>query len=138
MPKIIYVAAKLDAAEQARLLQQFPPEHGRHFGHHCTLVFKPKADHPVLERLGEELALVVTGHAKDERGQAVKVRGAPSDNPQPHITISCNLETQPVYSNQLLSGQPTDAVPEYVVRARIEAFLDNGKWARSRTELEAS
>jgi len=140
LAKIIYVAAVLPAEEKARLLERFPPVHMRQFGHHCTLAFRPKGDHPVLARLGEELELRVDAHARDTLGQAVTVPGAPSDNVVPHITISCAGDTQPVYSNQLLaeaeaagSFEPV----EHTLRARIGAFMDNGRWAWSRADLEA-
>lgn len=141
MAKVIYVAAVLPAEEKARLMERFPPVHGRQFGHHCTLAFRPSTDHPVLGQLGKELEVRVRGYAQDARGQAVLVSGVPSDNLAPHITISCAGDTQPVYSNQLLAEAReagTLEVAEHVVRARVGAFMDNGKWAYSPAELEAS
>lgn len=123
--KIIYVGAFLDDSEKAKLLARFAPVHPRVFAHHMTMVFKPAPDHPVFARLGEWVDVEVFATAEDAKGQAVCVRGVESDNPNPHITISCAEGTAPVYSNDLLRAGSTPVEP-LVLRARILAMTTAG------------
>jgi hypothetical protein len=110
---IIYTGIFLDKAQQALLLNTFPPVHEKKFAHHMTTWFKGETD-PDWELLpwGETITLSVVGYAEDEKAQAVKVDPPvllmPGNGRIPHITISTDLGTKPVYSGVLIRrSKPT-------------------------------
>ena len=101
-----YLAVVLTPESRTELLQQVPAKHANVFAHHLTIAFKP--DESVYSKyanlVGETTKMTITGEASDEQGQAVLVEG-PSENPNPHITISCAPGVKPAYSNTLLQQQ---------------------------------
>lgn len=100
-----FISLVLTPHSQEILKRVIPPAHPWVKAHHMTMAFKPAIDR--LEHyqamVGQRLRIKVTGVAQDEKGQAVAVQG-PSDNPHPHITISCADGVSPAYSNQLVAG----------------------------------
>jgi Fungal tRNA ligase phosphodiesterase domain len=80
---------------------------------HVTLAFRPTPD--VYEKyrdlIGKEISLRITDVVSDERGQAARVEGIPSENKHPHVTISHVDMVQPAYSNELLEKEHTRVVP---------------------------
>jgi len=99
---IVYNAVLLDEDSKAALKSSYPGEHPNYFGEHITLNFGKK-EYPA--NLGEAVVIDLVGYAKDESGEAVEVllRGAESDNDNPHITISTAEGIEAVYSNKLLA-----------------------------------
>jgi len=99
-----YLAVVLTQNSRKELLRLVPPKHKEVIAHHSTIAFKPGAE--TLKKyktlVGKKIKLVVLGAASDEKGQAVLVNG-PSENPHPHITISCAPGVEAKYSNELLS-----------------------------------
>lgn len=103
------------------LLAKVPPRHPFVHAHHMTVAFNPTIERMEHYRpmIGQELRLKVIGVAEDEKGQAVRVEG-PSENANPHITISCADGVPAKYSNDLLSkGWKT--LPNFFVNAVVEA-----------------
>lgn len=95
---IIYTAQFIDSP--SKLLQMFPARHDKIFAHHSTNKFRPtNADG--LE-IGKKSNLKIIGQAHDEKCFALIVENPKSENKFPHITISCSLNTNPVYSQKLL------------------------------------
>lgn len=89
--------------------------HPNVYGHHMTVAFRPdESELPKLRAVvGREYILNASRLAADEKGQALRVSGAPSLNKNPHVTVSCAEGTEPKYSNELLSheqGEPVDLV----------------------------
>ena len=77
------------------------------FAHHITIKFRPNNDDIIKynEIIGKAFSLNVIGYAANEKAQAVKIdTNIQSDNPIPHITISCAIGTSPVYSNELIKN----------------------------------
>lgn len=68
--------------------------------------------------LGKDMQLRVIGEAHDDKAQAVVVDGQ-SENPIPHITISCASGVNARYSNDLLSKGWTPVEP-FVLESAIE------------------
>lgn len=99
---VVYVGVFLTKASRDELLRLVPPRHHRVFAEHVTVLFKPTLQQLSRFSFGERVEFQAMGVVHDARGQAVRVRGVPSDNEHPHITISCAPDTKPVYSNQLL------------------------------------
>lgn len=99
-----YLAVVLTPRSRNELLRLVPAKHEDVIAHHMTIAFKPGDD--ILKKykplVGKKIKLVVLGAASDEKGQAVLVNG-PSENPHPHITISCAPGVEAKYSNELLS-----------------------------------
>lgn len=101
-----YIAIKLTDSSRNTLLNTFPPRHSTVYADHMTIVYKPTKDveDTFIQRLGENVSLIVTGYAQDNYGQAVVVNSPINriDGGINHITISCN-DVSAVYSNELLS-----------------------------------
>lgn len=106
-PEVIYTGLFLTEESRAALLEAYPAFHPRVHANHVTVVFRPdegmkKLLDPLIEK---EFPVTVTGAAADEKGQVVGVK-IPSflmhGDQRPHVTLSCAVNTAPVYSNQLL------------------------------------
>jgi len=84
----------------SELTGQFPPKHGKVYGHHSTIAFKP----PTLDsiQVGTETSLKIIGRVTDEKGDALLVESPKSNNAHPHITLSCAEGTSPFYSNEMI------------------------------------
>jgi hypothetical protein len=106
-PEVLYTGLFLTPEFKGALLEAYPAFHPRLHADHVTVVFRPdEAMRFLLEpQIGKEFPIVVTGAAADEKGQVVGVK-IPSflqhGDQRPHVTISCAVNTAPVYSNQLL------------------------------------
>lgn len=114
MKSVVYIGAFLTEESRAILLAAVPPLHFDVYAGHVTIVFRPEPEDLILFADGREVELEVFEEVWDARGQAVAVRGVPSENAHPHITISTTPETKPVYSNELLSLMPKP--PESLTR----------------------
>jgi 2'-5' RNA ligase len=119
MGQVVYIGVFLDEKSRTELLRLVMPRHANVFAEHVTVCFKPTEERleqyrqgvawanfasdawPII-KFGDRVAFKAIGIAHDEKGQAVRVRGVPSSNENPHITISCAEGTKPMYSNQLL------------------------------------
>ena len=135
--KPIYSAAFLPPESRQQLLNVFPAKHGNVQAHHMTIAFKPNEQDISQLPLGQLIELKVTGYAEDEFGQAAAVQpvGVVSQNPVPHITISCNKKP-PFYSNELLAKGVQPAIP-FSIYAKVGVFCEGGKVAYSTDELDA-
>ena len=106
-PEVIYTGLFLTEESKEALLEAYPAFHPRLHADHVTVVFRPDEAMRALlaPQLDKEFPITVTGVAADEKGQVVGVK-IPSflqhGDQRPHITISCAVNTAPVYSNQLL------------------------------------
>jgi hypothetical protein len=105
---------------------------------HATIAFRPKPEvYAKYEGLVDRyLTLRTIGIAKDESGQAVALDGLPSENDQPHITISCADGVKPKYSNELLrrAHEADEISPlEMKLRARVQ-FIRFGKPQKKREQ----
>jgi hypothetical protein len=128
---IIYVAAMLTRESQQRLYESISrqvavPQDWKKFCHHMTIRFKP-TDVSQLPVLGEEVSLIVTEVAADEKGVAVKVE--PNTNSRdlkmpadqlPHVTVAVAPGVSPVYSNELLRKGISVKMPQALV---LSAFV---------------
>ena len=107
--KYRYTALYVDNPE--KLLGIFSPKHEKVYGLHSTIAFKPES----VENLevGKKVSLKIIGRVFDDRGDALLVENKKSKNKNPHITISCSKDTDPVYSNDLLEKASLDGDIEY-------------------------
>lgn len=99
---IYYSGAFIDQAEHARLLKIFPPKFSNTFAHHLTIKYNLTSDECSSVAVGEKVTLTVIGIAEDEKAQALIVKTNLSENKNPHITLSTDNQTRPVYSNELI------------------------------------
>lgn len=99
-----YTALFVDSPE--KLLKMFLPKHKKIYGHHSTIWYKP-TDFNDLE-IGKKVVLKIIGRAFNNRGDVVLVENFKSKNKYPHITISCDENVPPVYSNELLEEASED------------------------------
>lgn len=99
----IYIGAFLTAESKALLLAQYPPKHPNVYADHLTIIFRPSEEETALCNSGILVYLKVVGHMYDVRGQAVLIQSLfACKNDNPHVTISTEIHTNPVYSNQLI------------------------------------
>ncbi len=126
-PKIIYTAQFID--NQSKLLQMFPVRHDKIFAHHSTNKFRP-ANTDGLE-VGKKSELKITGQVHDEKCFALLVENPKSENKFPHITISCALDTNPIYAQELLERASLvgsiEYFPEPFYIAVTEGYFDGGQ-----------
>lgn len=102
-----YIAFVLDEASVGILKKEIPPLYKKIFYHHMTMAFKP-SEHiydKYKEYIGKTFELNVSGYCFDEKCQAVFVDTHLSENDFPHITLSCDENTNPVYSNILMKNK---------------------------------
>jgi hypothetical protein len=118
----VFVSASLTKESHELLLSKVPPKHPYVHGHHMTIAFNPPMER-FVERyealVGQPVRLRVVGVAEDDKGQAVRVEG-PSENANPHITISCADGIAPKYSNEFLS-KGWKSLPSFELEAVVEA-----------------
>jgi len=74
---------------------------------HLTVAFKPPIEEVAEMPLGYKARLTVIGYAADEKGQAVLVKGFPSDRLHPHVTLSTAPGVPPAYTKDLLAAGVT-------------------------------
>lgn len=94
-----------------KLLAQFPPKHEKIFAHHSTIAFEPKSLDGI--EMGRRWDIKILGRASDEKGDALFVENPKSKNKYPHITLSCERDVGPIYSNELLERAVTTGAIEY-------------------------
>ncbi len=112
---ILYSAVVLDNASITKLLQvvgvypaEFPDgwimgRNGGYFCDHMTICLGPLKD---KTDLGKEVAITVTHVGKSDMAIAFKVKGYPSKNEIPHITLAINPEGgEPKMSNDITKWQ---------------------------------
>lgn len=117
---------KLDRAQRAELLQQFPPRYGNVVADHVTLSVKTARDAPLPEeRHGE-----IVGRADDGRGveaMAVRIDGT-TDRPDGsiyHITWSLGPGRKAKESNDVLRAQGWEPFD-----LPMPVMLDPAHWPR--------
>ncbi len=94
-----------------KLIADFPPKHEKVFAHHSTIAFKPESADGL--EMGKQWKIKVLGRAFDDKGDALLVENPKSKNEFPHITLSCTLDTDPIYSNELLKRAVTEKTITY-------------------------
>jgi hypothetical protein len=113
--KPVYSAVFLDAGAMHTLRSWFEQETGlsalpvEPSNPHLTVAIKPSPEEVTAMPLGYEVHLTVTGWAADESGQALTVRGFPSDKQHPHVTLALAPGVTPNYSDRLLAQGITPA-----------------------------
>jgi len=110
MKNIAYSAVVLTDESHGKLLKVFGsmiPEGWKPYAHHMTLnmgVIDPK----YADKLGQEVELTVVDYAIDDLVMAVGVKGFPTNNAKPHITLAVNIDGggKPFFSNKLTDWKP--------------------------------
>ena len=136
--EIMYVAAMLTKDSQKVLYESISkrvsiPNDWKKYCHHMTIKFKPTKDSE-LPVFGENVTLVVTEIASDEKGVAVRVEpntdGKELHMPPeqlPHVTVATAPGVSPVYSNDLLRKGIGFKMPQaLLLNAYIGAKMKSG------------
>lgn len=120
-----YLAAVLDRQAREQLLGRIELVHPVLFLHHMTIAYKPnpKTIGKYASMIGTEQMLAVTGIAYNKYVQALIVDSHLSENPRPHITVSCAQDVQPVESNSMLESENMYRPVNIVVRTTIEMVI---------------
>ncbi len=117
-----YIAAVISKHGAAKLSKL--ARHSRVFCHHVTMAYRPsgKVYRKYADFIGTEIIFEITEIVSNEKGQAVRVRGVPTENKHSHITVSCADGVNPVYSNTLLTRKKDRRIRPYKqkVRATIQ------------------
>jgi len=102
--QVLFTGVFLDE-ESVQLLQNyFPPIPGwtQHY-HHMTICLGSLTNQnpylPTVSALGSRVELQVTGFGKDDRAYAVEVKGYPTLNQRPHVTLCIAPGATPKESN---------------------------------------
>lgn len=108
MKKVNYSAVVLDDKSRELLIKVFNaniPNDYEVIAHHMTIKMGALDNR---EDIGKEVKLTVTDYAIDDKVFAVGVKGYPSNNPKPHITIGVNRKNggKPFMSNNLTGWIP--------------------------------
>lgn len=100
----MYIAANLTPESIQQLKEKLPPKYSKVFYHHMTIAFNPSEE--ILNKyknlIGEEIDLQVFASCHDGRAHVVLVDTNKSENEHPNITLSCDENTKPFYSNELI------------------------------------
>jgi hypothetical protein len=101
----MYSAVVLTPESHDKLVERFKgafPEDWTTYAHHMTINMGP-IDPNYKEYLGKEFDLEVISFAKDDLVAAAGVRGFPTNNEIPHITLGVNKNEggKPFFSNKL-------------------------------------
>lgn len=129
MAKPLYIGIFLTEASKKKLLDRFPSIFKKIHADHITLEFKPEDDtvEKFLSLAGTEAQIRVIGYALDSKAEAVMV-DVPSEaekfshNVYPHITLSCDEGTAPVYSNELMMIARPEGREVYLLSKNIMRF----------------
>jgi hypothetical protein len=110
MSNVSYSAVVLDKQSRNKLIEYFKsiiPLEYEIIADHMTLNMGP-IDPQFQDDLGKEVELTVTDFAKDDKVIAVGVKGYPTKDSKPHITLAVNREAggKPYMSNKLTNWQP--------------------------------
>ena len=108
--RVSYSAVVLDDKSRASLLKVFQPmipEGWEVIAHHMTINMG-EIDTQYKDLLGTDAELTVTSYAMDDLVMAVGVKGFPTMNQIPHITIAVNRADggKPFFSNKLNDWKP--------------------------------
>ena len=102
-----YIAIILDEESVNSLKKVIPPIHEKLFYHHMTVTYTP--NEMVYKKyggsIGKQVELNITGFCFDNKGQAAIVETNLSEKEVPHITLSCEENTKPGYSDTLLKSK---------------------------------
>lgn len=119
-----YIAIVLDEKSANSLKEAIPPIHQKLFYHHMTIAYMP--DELIYKKyensLGKQIELSITGFCFDERGQTAIVETNLSEKEVPHITLSCEENTKPVYSDTLLKNKPNYKSVNLKVTGKVEVI----------------
>jgi hypothetical protein len=100
-----YVAAVLTEKSRQELISKVTPVHPNVVAHHVTMAFNPtkqEFDTFYASYIGRTIPVTIVGVAQDDKAQAVTVLDVPSNNKNPHITLSLADKVPAKYSNELL------------------------------------
>jgi len=107
--KLAYVGVVLDKPSDLsqwwhrNTTAALPPLRDKIRSHHMTVQYKPSTEEAERIPLGKSISLKVIGWAANDDVQAVVVKGYPSVNKVPHITVSTGGGTSPVEAQKLLA-----------------------------------
>jgi hypothetical protein len=103
-----YVALVLDNPTQERL--KAVAVHPHVHAHHVMIAFRPTKEvyHKYTQMIGRYLEFEVTSTVLDDKAQTFRVRGVPSENKHPHVTVSLDTGVLPAYSKELLDKPDRD------------------------------
>ncbi len=108
------------------LFKKFPPKHSERHGTHSSIEYDPKSLDGI--EVGRPFTLKIIGRAYDEKGDALLVENAKSKLKYPHITLSCAVGTNPVYSNELIERAVAEKKVEYfsepILIEGVEGYWD--------------
>ena len=105
MNNVSYSAVVLDETSRNRLIKKFEsliPEGWEVIAHHSTIKMGALDVEDKLS-INEEITLIVSDYAMNDKVMAVGVTGFQSHNPKSHITIAVNRQNggKPMMSNKL-------------------------------------
>lgn len=117
-----YIAVILDEKSVKYLKEVIPPIHKKIFYHHMTIAYMPSDEiyEKFKNRVGEQIELNIIGFCFDERGQVSLVTTDIQTEGTPHITLSCEENTKPVYSNMLIKNRTNYKDINIKVSGRIQ------------------
>lgn len=118
----MFIAANLTPDSIKILKDKIPPKYARVFYHHMTMAFNPSQEtfDKYKDLLGKEIELSVFAYCHDDRAQAVLVDTDLSEKKYPHITLSCDERTKPVYSEELLERKTNYGNIYFKLKAIVE------------------
>lgn len=110
MSDLVYVGIFLGERSKNHLNKVFQPKHSKVFTDHLTLAFGRHMMDTSKYPVGKIFELSVTEEFSDERGHCLRVDGKGfnhliAPNQVPHITLSCEENIKPFYSNDLLKDE---------------------------------
>jgi len=105
---VSYSAVILDENSKDKILSYFDsiiPNGWKKFGHHMTIKMGSLEN---KQELGKQVVLEVVGIGKSEMAIAAQVKGYPTMNKIPHITLAININEggKPVMSNFITDWEP--------------------------------
>ena len=107
----MYTAVVLDEPSQSVLINEFMSKFPdwEIICHHMTINMKDAKNGPAAQMLGQDISMVATHLAFDDKVAAVKVETeVPSTNKIKHITVAINRKNggKPFQSNSLVEWRP--------------------------------
>ena len=119
-----YIAVVLDENSVNSLKEAIPPIHQKLFYHHMTIAYMP--DELVYKKyedsIGKQVELSVTGFCFDDKCQVAIVETNLSEKEVPHVTLSCEENTKPVYSDTLLRNKTNYKVINLKITGEVEVM----------------
>ena len=119
-----YIAVVLDEKSVASLKEEISPLHKKLFYHHMTMAYMPDelTYKKYEDSIGKQIELSVTGVCFDDKGQAAIIETNLSEKEVPHITLSCEENTKPVYSDILLKNKTNYKSVNFKVTGKVEVI----------------